>query len=108
MQDLETNQRGIQMIIVRRKAANVNGHEYNTEEEARDIFGRLHHGMIGQAIPVLQTLSKTSRAVINMYNNEGQYYISLRSSTGDYEVLHSINSRLAAIEQYCLLVAGEV
>ena len=96
------------MIIVRRKAASVNGHEYHTEEEARDIFGRLHHGMIGQAVPVLQTLSKVSRAVINLYHNDGQYYISLRSSTGDYEVLPSINSRLAAIEQYCLLVAGEV
>ena len=96
------------MIIVRRKAASVNGHGYHTEEEARDIFGRLHHGMIGQAVPVLQTLSKVSRAVINLYHNDGQYYISLRSSTGDYEVLHSINSRLAAIEQYCLLVAGEV
>ena len=96
------------MIIVRRKAASVNGHEYHTEEEARDIFGRLHHGMIGQAVPVLQTLSKTSRAVINLYSNEGQYYISRRSANDEYEVLHSINSRLAAIEQYCLLVAGEV
>lgn len=96
------------MIIIRRSAAVVNGHEYHTEEEARDIFGRLHHGMIGQAIPVLQTLSKTSRAVINLYNNEGQYYISRRSANDEYEVLHSINSRLAAIEQYCLLVAGEV
>lgn len=96
------------MIIVRRSGAVVNGHEYQHEEEARDIFGRLHAGMIGKASPVLQTLSKTSRAVTNLYHNEGQYYISRRSSTDGYEVLHSTNSRLAAIEQYCLLVAGEV
>ena len=96
------------MIIARRSSANVNGHEYRNEEEARDIFGRLHAGMIGKAVPVLQTLSKTSRAVINLYNNEGQYYVSRRSATDDYEVLHSLNSRLASIEQYCLLVAGEV
>ena len=96
------------MIIVRRSGTVVNGHEYQHGEEARDIFGRLHAGMIGKASPVLQTLSKTSRAAINLYHNEGQYYISRRSSTDGYEVLHSTNSRLAAIEQYCLLVAGEV